>query len=312
MRSSQVLEFTDPDRHQAAASRVENLSIVITAPGKFRSEIASVELHNLSMDQGRMSLPRIIRGTPKLGSCRFHFPTFDNQAPATFNGIETPAPSIAFSNPGAEFIASVPAENRWGRINLPSEKLASASRVLTGREIAPPKRMDFLRPAPALMARLQNVHLAAMRLAATAPQILAHDEVAKAIEQELLRALVDCIVNPDTIEKARPNRQRIVQRFHEAVEARQSDTVYLAEICAEIGVSDRTLRSVCKEYLGVNPHRYLWLRRMNHVRRALIHANPKASTVTTIANNHGFGELGRFATEYRKLYGESPSVTLRR
>jgi len=41
-------------------------------------------------------------------------------------------------------------------------------------------------------------------------------------------------------------------------------------------------------------------------------ADGTVKTVTEIANDHGFGELGRFAVSYRKLYGEAPSVTLRR
>lgn len=61
----------------------------------------------------------------------------------------------------------------------------------------------------------------------------------------------------------------------------------------------------------MSPHRYLWLRRMNLARRALLHADPTARIVTEIANNYGFAELGRFAVSYRKLFGESPSVTLR-
>ena len=91
-----------------------------------------------------------------------------------------------------------------------------------------------------------------------------------------------------------------------------SSPLYLPEICASIGVPERTLQSVCVDYLGQSTRRYLWLRRMNLVRRALALANPETNTVTTIANDHGFGELGRFAVEYRALYGESPSTTLRR
>ena len=62
----------------------------------------------------------------------------------------------------------------------------------------------------------------------------------------------------------------------------------------------------------MGPIRYLWLRRMHLVRRALILANPATATVTGIAMDHGFWELGRFAGRYRVLFGEAPAASLRR
>jgi AraC family ethanolamine operon transcriptional activator len=51
---------------------------------------------------------------------------------------------------------------------------------------------------------------------------------------------------------------------------------------------------------------------MHLARRALGFGSPFTTTVTEIAIDHGFGELGRFAIEYRALFGESPSESLRR
>jgi AraC-like DNA-binding protein len=51
---------------------------------------------------------------------------------------------------------------------------------------------------------------------------------------------------------------------------------------------------------------------MHLAQRALRTADPESSTVTEIATNYGFWELGRFSVAYRGLYGESPSTTLRR
>jgi AraC-like DNA-binding protein len=50
---------------------------------------------------------------------------------------------------------------------------------------------------------------------------------------------------------------------------------------------------------------------MHLARRALRQADPLATTVTVIATEHGFWDLGRFAAVYRKLFGELPSETLR-
>jgi len=51
---------------------------------------------------------------------------------------------------------------------------------------------------------------------------------------------------------------------------------------------------------------------MHLVRRALLHASSSTATVTQIVSDHGFWELGRFAVQYKVLFGESPSMTLQR
>jgi transcriptional regulator GlxA family with amidase domain len=51
--------------------------------------------------------------------------------------------------------------------------------------------------------------------------------------------------------------------------------------------------------------------RLHDVRRALSEADCEAPTVTRIAMQHGFRELGRFAVTYRRVFGEAPSQTLR-
>ena len=58
------------------------------------------------------------------------------------------------------------------------------------------------------------------------------------------------------------------------------------------------------------PHRYLRLQRLARVRAALRHADPATANVSDIARRHGFLQLGRFATQYRAVFGEVPSTTL--
>jgi AraC-like DNA-binding protein len=104
----------------------------------------------------------------------------------------------------------------------------------------------------------------------------------------------------------------IIARFEEFMETRPGQPLYLTEICAAIGVAERTLRVACEEHLGMGPIRFLSLRRMHLVHRALQRADSSTTTVTRLATDYGFWELGRFAVAYRALFGESPSESLRR
>jgi AraC-like DNA-binding protein len=54
-----------------------------------------------------------------------------------------------------------------------------------------------------------------------------------------------------------------------------------------------------------------FLRRMHLARLALMQADPAVATVTQIATDVGFWELGRFSVQYKWLFGESPSATLK-
>lgn len=103
-----------------------------------------------------------------------------------------------------------------------------------------------------------------------------------------------------------------ITRFLEFLAAHPNRPLRLSEICVAIDVAERTLRDACEKHLGMGPIRYLTLRRMDHVRCVLLCANASDTTVTRVAIEHGFCELGRFSVAYRFLFGESPSETLRR
>ena len=61
----------------------------------------------------------------------------------------------------------------------------------------------------------------------------------------------------------------------------------------------------------MSPKRCMLAERLQNVRRALRQASTRHATVTTVATDHGFYELGRFAATYRQAFGETPSATLR-
>lgn len=105
---------------------------------------------------------------------------------------------------------------------------------------------------------------------------------------------------------------RFIQRAEAYMEAHCEDSITVEELTAVVGVGARTLQKGFRRYRGITPLQFLKQVRLERVREALRHADPRADTVSRIALDYGFSQLGRFAAEYRQRFGESPSDTLNR
>ena len=206
------------------------------------------------------------------------------------------------------------APGHCGAMSLTPTDLAAAGRALAGRELARPSVTYVTRPAPALRGHLVKLYEEAAHLAKTAPDRLAHPEVARSLEEALIHAMIRCLTEStmSEVDSRTRNHAAVISKFEEFLEANCVEPIYLSEICIATGVSENTLRRCCHEHLRMSPIRYLWLRRMNLARAALTRADPATATVTGIATDYGFWELGRFSVEYRAFFGESPSVSLHR
>ena len=90
-----------------------------------------------------------------------------------------------------------------------------------------------------------------------------------------------------------------------------SEPIQLEQLAQIAGVRPRTLETHFKMFLGTSP--FGWVRRMRlaRARHELLRSGPKTK-VTDIAFANGFNQLGRFAVQYREVFGESPSGTISR
>lgn len=112
--------------------------------------------------------------------------------------------------------------------------------------------------------------------------------------------------------RGRPPLQRhlVISRCLELIDAQLARPLSVDDLCAAAGVSDRTLRTVFLEQFGVSPHRYLMIRRIQAIHHALQHAQG-GETITSLCSDHGVWDFGRFARQYRQVYGVLPSQVLR-
>jgi len=110
---------------------------------------------------------------------------------------------------------------------------------------------------------------------------------------------------------AQPLLPQYVKRALFHMRANVTEKITLPGLAAECGTSERTLHKQFKRFLGLPPLAYLRRLRLNLARGALSQANCETA-ISEIAISCGFTHLGRFATEYRRAFGESPSTTRQR
>ncbi len=110
----------------------------------------------------------------------------------------------------------------------------------------------------------------------------------------------------------RDTRYSYVRQARDFMEAHRHESLSLAELSAEIGVSVRTIQHAFGYYYGVPPARYHLVMRLNGARNELKRRFSAETSVTEIAARWGFWHFGRFSQFYKSQFGELPSHTLAR
>ena len=107
------------------------------------------------------------------------------------------------------------------------------------------------------------------------------------------------------------HRRPVALRAVEFMRANLGEPITLGQICAAARASERTVEYAFRDLFGVGAKRYLKLLRLNRVRRRLLEQPPETIVIQEIAQDAGFWHMGHFGTDYRCLFGDSPTGTLR-
>ena len=199
-------------------------------------------------------------------------------------------------------------------LSIPTAEFVAASSALADRDLSAPRDPQVVMLSPSKMKSLLRAQTTISNLAETSPHLLANADIVQALKHSLISTTITCLNGSDTCDDkwAQQTHDTIMRRFRRVLEEHPNRPIYLPEICAAIGVPERTLRLCCQERLAMGPKQYLTRRRMHLVQRALLAAGTETTTVTEIATRFGFWHLGRFSAGYQALFCELPSTTLAR
>jgi AraC-like DNA-binding protein len=313
MSDSVMSAFSEPEAFEAALRADGFVTLLVTSRGQFRARLTQVALHVLRLSAVEEQLSRIAFLTVPANTVLLMFP-MDGAPLPTCGGIMTRSDEIMTLSPGEQVHARTDGFSHAGAIWLPTKALVRYGGALTGAPFTVPPAVQRWRPPPNAARHLRSLHAAAIRMAATRPGALVDAETAHGLEQQLIHAIVECLAvgSADRDTQSRRRRQNVMVRFEHLLHAQPDRDLRIPEIRAALDVSERLLRALCAEHLGMGPIAYDRLRRMSLVRRILRYGDGIEPTVSTVARRYGFRSSGRFSVKYRATFGESPSTTLRR
>ena len=311
-----ALAFAEIDQF-AQAIRHEDVEILQPVAGRFSNRVLLIPLAGTLVRYGTHPNPFLCSATALPGHVSVVLDTV-SQGPTLQNGQPIfEAQALGLHGSGAEhFSRSSPGEYFYAP--FPEAQFQAVWRAVTGQETAiGPGQFRRVRPDRRRWQALLKTIEAIRIQAEDAPEAFGEPAMRAAVEGSLLNALVlAAAADQESRQPASPRsfageRPAIVRRAQEYLRAHGHTPVYLLELCEATGVGERTLRAAFLEQCGMGPMRFLKLRRLHLVRQALRDASPTATAVKKVALDNGFWDLGRFAVEYRQLFGESPSKTLR-
>ncbi|MGM4922169.1 helix-turn-helix domain-containing protein [Tardiphaga sp. 804_B3_N1_9] len=156
-----------------------------------------------------------------------------------------------------------------------------------------PRLLDILRQAMAMHSILTDDAIAFWRRAIIEMMTL---PVVRNVPAEALGPLASAL--------------KIVREVEDYVDRNSLKPIHISEVCNRLKVSRRSLHRAFHETFGMGPVTFLRRKRLCSVHTALLEADSRMATIADVAMQYGFINLGRFAGDYRDLFGEYPSHTL--
>jgi AraC-like DNA-binding protein len=313
MPASIASVFSEPDDFWTAM-RVEGFqSLVIVGRGRFEARLTQVALGSfrvLFAEESRTMIAFIRVPDDKI---LILLPINGSPSPI-LGGLRSQKDELLTLSTGECIHARTDGPSRWGAIWLPDGQLNYYGRAVTGTAITVPNGVCCWRPKPGKLRQLRHLYAATIRGASLRSGLITGTEPAHGLEQQMILNLVESLsTGPVTSNRSMAHREReVMVRFEKLLQAGLERDLSATEICTALDVSDGFLRKCCNEHLGMNPGRYLNLLRMQSAHRALRNSGSGTLTVAKVVERFRFRNHSAFARAYFGLFGELPSMTLRR
>lgn len=297
---------TDADGYQSIIQDI--LDLLALQPRAFHARLTWAELPNLQLLRAKEASARL--GFMRLPPDQVFvtFPTRQDSA-LLYGGLILRFGDLMFHALGEHRHQRTAAACEWASIATTPATLAAFGRTLFEQTLVPPKVGQIVRPRRADGRRLERLHARACHVIERNLDSISNREVVRALEQDLMWALVSCLAGGE-VQEGREQNADVLPAFEALLATEPHGLLRTRDICARLGISEATLRAKCSLALGMSPGRYQRLRRLKLLRAELLRSRSSSrGTIEEIVVRYGFSNFHRFVTEYWRYYGEMPPIS---
>ena len=278
-------------------------------PGRFWARHASLHTERIQVCLETWSLGMMKIGRPPAGAVTFLVPV-DGSGPCRIQGRAVATGEVVMLPERDEFDYRSSGPSTLVSVSFERAALGAHMRSRLGRHLGELRLQGRLSGFHTDPVVLRNLCAALTSRAAGHRGFLRGRALAGRLERRLTRVLFERFEAPR--ETAAPSRGRALARRAETwLRQNLSEPPTISDLCTALRSSERTLHEAFRQHLGVTPKAYLKTLRLNAAHEDLLRGRP-GTRVTDVALAWGFVHFGWFSRDYRRLFRETPSQTLRR
>lgn len=300
------------------AAELHRMDIMVMLAGSEQADwhIDRYSLDGMTLQHEREGAPNVWMGVMPKDVIGLRMKTSAGPEPARANGRAIAPGDIVVIPPGSPFLLSSGAAGDWISVFLKTDSARISGTPLVEYANDPlGAGVSVVSTVPIVISRVVEL---ATRIREAADQAEAsHASCAAELEQPLIDLLAVAARRrkdgrPRLPGRSRARPEKIVLRALEFVRMQSKTRPTVHTLCEAISASDRTLRRAFHFFLGMGPASFLKVYQLNYVRRTMLSEASLSLTVTRLLAACSVREFGRFAGEYKALFGELPSQTRKR
>jgi len=294
------------EQAQSALSSLWDVKFTQAKAGDLEIRLQSTKIDRCLLYKSSSNIPLICTGirTPNVVTIS---PISSTCERGKYRGRQLQAGQLLVMDPGGDAFQQIAANHQQTAVSIPIDLLDRIARAEYGIDHGSYWNWRVLTPPPHQSDTLRQT-LESIVSGASHHYTGANADVRFA-------EMIFAMVRDRSQERSRPskqdNRQLIVRKAEEFIRSRLSTPPSILELCEITGAGRRALFYAFDEFLGLSPIAYLKSARLHEARRRMI-ASDEPHCVQRVARDLNFTHLGQFSIDYLRVFGESPSKTVKR